>query len=88
MHRFHALRKTCPIGILIDDGEMAKARRTVLEAAGLDEDSVTFTHSGETTFLGRKLYEVRFSGDELHYEYYVDAETNEIVGQDFRPVDI
>ena len=82
-------RRTYPISLIIDNGDpLANARRLALEEAGLDEDSVVFTHTGETTFLGRKIYEVMFTGSELHYEYDIDAETWEIVGQDFAPVSI
>ncbi|NCB52036.1 MAG: hypothetical protein EOM54_09175 [Clostridia bacterium] len=88
MNKLHFLKKTHPIGIIIDDGGMTTARLTALEAAGLDENSVTFTRIEETTYLGRKLYEVEFTGDELHHEFYIDAETREIVGQDFKPIEI
>jgi len=89
MNKLCALRKNHPINIIIDDSDpVARARRTALEAAGLDEGSVTFTRTEETAFLSRKLYEVEFTGDELKYEYDIDAETWEIVGQDFEPVEI
>ncbi len=89
MYKPHVSGRTGSIGIIIDGGDpIAKARRTALEAAGLDENSVTFTHAGETTFLGRRLYEVHFTGAELCYEYDIDADTWEVVGQDFEPVEV
>lgn len=82
-------KKHHAVNIIIEEPDWtAKARRTALEAAGLDESDVTFTRTAETAYLGRKLYAVEFTGSELHYEYDIDAETWEIVGQDFEPVEI
>jgi uncharacterized membrane protein YkoI len=89
MFKSQLLRRHHIVNIVIEEPEWtSKARRTALEAAGLDESAVSFIRTEETEYLGRKLYEVEFSGSELHYEYDIDAGTWEIVGQDFEPVEL
>jgi uncharacterized membrane protein YkoI len=77
------------IGIIIEDSNwISRARQAALEEVGLNEASVQFTRTAESEFLGRKYYEVEFSGDELNYECYIDAETWKVSGLNCRPIEI
>jgi hypothetical protein len=77
------------IGIIIEGPDwVSRARRTALAAAGLDEGAVTFTRTAESEFLGRKLYETEFTNDNLGYECYIDAQTWEVSGLNFWPIEI
>lgn len=89
MNTPQSLRKHSVVGIIIDDsGRVAKARRIALEEAGLDASSARIISVTESEYLGMKLFEVLFSGEELIYECCVDAETWEVVGMDCNPVAI
>lgn len=86
MNTPQSLRKHSVVGIIIDDsGRVAKARRIALEEAGLDASSARIISVTESEYPGMKLFEVLFSGEELIYECYVDAETWEVVGMDCNP---
>lgn len=84
-----ALRRNHAVNIILAESDWtSEARRTALEAAGLDEASVQFTNTAESEFLGRAIYEVEFSTGVLDYECYIDAETWEVCGMNYWPTEI
>ena len=59
------------------------AKRTALEAAGVQEERVIFKEVETDYDDGREIYEVDFFiPGEIKYEYDIDANTGEIVEQD------
>ena len=59
------------------------AKRTALEAAGVQEERVIFKAVETDYDDGREIYEVDFFiPGEIKYEYDIDANTGEIVEQD------